>query len=213
MRERSRTVRHTWLPTAASYRLSLQQLMAYLAACQIANDLAALRAALCLTSNLELGSWTMDHNRIPDPFGLAEQRIGVASGTLSPELALNQSTSTSASLSRGLQPRFAGELSNQNLTKSRRHGAGSGSLTCENRQKQCNSCLHLKMSCLLFLTATIDTKHIFLKYCTGFARVPLDDQRRPLRMDCRDCQDRGIRYVPWPLRFSRHQETRGRHLA
>lgn len=36
--------------------------MADLAAGQIANDLATLRAALGFASNLKFGSWTMDHS-------------------------------------------------------------------------------------------------------------------------------------------------------
>ena len=36
--------------------------MADLAAGQIADDLAALRAALGFASNFEFGSWTMDHS-------------------------------------------------------------------------------------------------------------------------------------------------------
>ena len=91
---------------AAPPQLAFEQLMANLAAGQIADDLAALRAALGLASNLEFGSWTVDHNEIPHPFGPAEQRIHDLSDTSSPGTALNQSPTTSASLSPSNQSTF-----------------------------------------------------------------------------------------------------------
>ena len=49
--------------------------MADLASSQVTNDFATFGAALGLASNLELGSWTMDHNEIPPLSGVVEQRI------------------------------------------------------------------------------------------------------------------------------------------
>ena len=59
------------LPPVGSFDplLFFQEFVADFAACQVADDLAALRAALGLAGNFELGARTMDHNEISCPPG------------------------------------------------------------------------------------------------------------------------------------------------
>lgn len=89
--------------------LVLQLLVADLAAGQVANNLAALRTTLGFTSNLELRSWTMDHDNFPpvsgglprqgvQPLsGIVKQRIHSTGNTSLPSTALEQCQSGSAS--------------------------------------------------------------------------------------------------------------------